>query len=94
MDRLLKFCLPLDLQTWLKQYQAPECESAFAKDIPNSLYNHQMASRLARSYRSGRSIVEDLGVDTEDLLHSAIEASQTGSQSMRDNLNGTRCSII
>ena len=48
MDRLLKFCLPLDLQTWLKQYQAPQCESAFAKDIPNSFYNHQMASRLAR----------------------------------------------
>ena len=48
MDRLLKFCLPLDLQTWLKQYKAPQCESAFAKDIPNSFYNHQMASRLAR----------------------------------------------
>jgi hypothetical protein len=48
MDRLVKFCLPLDLQTWLKQYQAPQCESAFAKDIPNSFYNHQMASRLAR----------------------------------------------
>ena len=48
MDRLLKFCLPLDLQTWLKQYQAPQCELAFAKDIPNSFYNHQMASRLAR----------------------------------------------
>jgi hypothetical protein len=29
--------------------------------------------------------VEDLGVDTEDLLHSAIEASQIGSQSMKDN---------
>jgi len=48
MDRLVKFCLPLDLQTWLKQYQAPECESAFAKDIPNSLENHQMADRLAK----------------------------------------------
>jgi len=48
MDKLVKFCLPLDLQTWLKQYQAPQCESAFAKDIPNSFYNHQMASRLAR----------------------------------------------
>ena len=45
------------------------------------------------SLRSERSIVEDLGVDTEDLLHSAIEASQTGSRSMRDNLNGTICSI-
>jgi hypothetical protein len=48
MDRLLKFCLPLDLQTWLKQYKAPTYESAFAKDIPNSWYNHRMASRLAR----------------------------------------------
>ena len=38
-----------------------------------------------RSLRSERSIVEDLGVDTEDLLHSAIEASQIGSQSMKDN---------
>ena len=35
--------------------------------------------------KAGRSIVEDLGVDTEDPLHSAIEASQTGSQSMKDN---------
>ena len=38
-----------------------------------------------RSLRSGRSIVEDLGVDTEDPLHFAIEASQIGSQSMKDN---------
>ena len=37
------------------------------------------------SLRSERSIVEDLGVDTEDPLHSAIEASQIGSQSMKDN---------
>ena len=48
MDRLIKFCLPLDLQAWLKQYKAPTYESAFAKDIPNSLENHQMASRLAK----------------------------------------------
>ena len=48
MDRLVKFCLPLDLQVWLKQYKAPTYESAFAKDIPNSLENHQMASRLAK----------------------------------------------
>ena len=37
------------------------------------------------SSRSERSIVEGLGVDTEDLLHFAIEASQIGSQSMKDN---------
>ena len=65
MDKLVKFCLPLDLQTWLKQYQAPECESAFAKDIPNSLENHQMADRLAkvvkirRKYRGASLFTDD-----------------------------------
>jgi len=39
-----------------------------------------------RSSKLERSIVEDLGVGTEDLLHFAIEASQIGSQSMKDNL--------
>ena len=59
MDRLIKFCLPKDLQVWLEQYKAPTYESAFAKDIPNSLENHQMASRLAKvvkirkKYRGG-----------------------------------------
>ena len=59
MDRLVKFCLPLDLQAWLKQYQAPAGERAFAKDIPNRWYDHQMASRLAKvvkirkKYRGG-----------------------------------------
>ena len=51
MDRLLKFCLPKDLQGWLDQYKAPYNESAFAKDIPNDWYNHQMASRLAKVVR-------------------------------------------
>ena len=50
------------------------------------------------SLRSGRSIVEDLGVDTEDPLHFAIGDSQTDSHCMRDligmtYLNGTICSI-
>ena len=59
MDRLIKFCLPKDIQVWLDQYKAPKYESAFAKDIPNSLENHQMASRLAKvvkirkKYRGG-----------------------------------------
>ena len=44
-----------------------------------------------RSSNLERSIVEDLGVDTEDPLHFAIEASQIGSQSMKDNSNGTIC---
>ena len=39
-----------------------------------------------RSSRSERSIVEGLGVDTEDLLRSAIEASQIDSPYMKDNL--------
>ena len=38
-----------------------------------------------RSSKLERSIVEDLGVGTGDLLHFAIEASQIGSQSMKDN---------
>ena len=38
-----------------------------------------------RSLKLERNIVEGLGVDTEDLLHFAIEASQIGSQSMKDN---------
>ena len=48
MDKLVKFCLPIEMQNWLKQYQAPDCERAFAKGIPNSWYNHVMASRLAK----------------------------------------------
>ena len=48
MDRLVKFCLPKEIQVWLDKYKAPTYESAFAKDIPNSLENHQMASRLAK----------------------------------------------
>ena len=39
-----------------------------------------------RSLKLERSIVEDLGVDTEDLLRSAIEASQIDSPYMKDNL--------
>ena len=39
-----------------------------------------------RSLKLERNIVEGLGVDTEDLLHFAIEASQIGLQYMKDNL--------
>ena len=46
-----------------------------------------------RSLRSERSIVEGLGVDTGDLLRSAIEASQIDSPYMKDNLNGTICCV-
>ena len=51
MDRLIKFCLPLEMQTWLNQYKAPGYEYAFAKDIPNSWYNHMMAKRLSKVVR-------------------------------------------
>ena len=65
MDRLVKFCLPKDIQAWLEQYKAPKYESAFAKDIPNSLENHQMAKRLARvvkirkKYRGSSLFIEE-----------------------------------
>ena len=48
MDRLIKFCLPKDIQVWLNQYEAPGYEYAFAKDIPNTLDNHKMTNRLAK----------------------------------------------
>ena len=48
MDKFIKFCLPLVLQNWLYQYKAPGYEYAFAKDIPNTLYNHQMTNRIAK----------------------------------------------
>jgi len=47
MDKLTKFCLPLDMQKWLNQYPAPDCEVAFAKGIPNTEANHQMINQLA-----------------------------------------------
>ena len=59
LDELEMFCLPPDIYNWLRQYPAPEHEMAFAKDIPNSWYNHEMADRLAklvpirRKYRGG-----------------------------------------
>ena len=65
MDRLIKFCLPKDIQVWLEQYKAPTHESAFAKDIPNSWYNHQMAKRLAKvvkirkKYRGSSLFIEE-----------------------------------
>ena len=48
MDRLIKFCLPLEMQNWLNQYKAPGYEYAFAKDIPNTIENHKMTNRLAK----------------------------------------------
>ena len=48
MDRLVKFCLPLEMQDWLDEYKAPGYEYAFAKDIPNTLDNHKMTNRIAK----------------------------------------------
>ena len=48
IDRLVKFCLPLEMQNWLNEYKAPGYEYAFAKDIPNTLDNHKMTNRLAK----------------------------------------------
>ena len=48
MDRLIKFCLPKDLQAWLEQYKAPGYEYAFAKDIPTTKYNFMMTEKLAK----------------------------------------------
>ena len=86
MDRLVKFCLPKDLQVWLDQYKAPTYESAFAKDIPNSWHNHLMAVDWQRSLRSGRSIVASLDMDTLDHRPSAISTERIDSPYMKDNL--------
>ena len=48
MDKFIKFCLPLELQNWLNRYKAPGYEYAFAKDIPNKLFNHKMTNRIAK----------------------------------------------
>jgi hypothetical protein len=62
MDKLVKFCLDKELQVWMKQYKAPAGERAFAKDIPNRWYDHQMANKLAkviqirRKYRGSSSV--------------------------------------
>ena len=48
MDKFIKFCLPLELQNWLNKYKAPGYEYAFAKDIPNTLYNHQITNKIAK----------------------------------------------
>ena len=48
IDRLIKFCLPLEMQNWLNLYKAPGYEYAFAKDIPNTLDNHKMTDRLSK----------------------------------------------
>ena len=48
MDKLTKFCLPLEIQNWLNKYQAPGYEYAFAKDIPTTKFNFIMTEKLAK----------------------------------------------
>ena len=50
IDRLIKFCLPLEMQNWLNEYKAPGYEYAFAKDIPNTLDNHKMTNKLSKIF--------------------------------------------
>ena len=50
IDRLVKFCLPLEMQNWLNEYKAPGYEYAFAKDIPNTLDNHKMTNKLSKIF--------------------------------------------
>lgn len=54
LDRLQEFCLPEDLQEWLDKFRAPDCESAIAKDIPNTDYNISMNKWLNRYIKTRR----------------------------------------
>lgn len=48
MNRLIKFCLPKDLQEFLDRYEAPEGEVAFAKKIPATEANHRIIEMIAK----------------------------------------------
>ena len=54
MDKFIKFCLPLELQNWLNQYKAPDCETAIAKDIPNTFDNHLRFSAIPAKFCENR----------------------------------------
>ena len=41
------FCLPLDVQEFLRRYKAPQQETAIAKQIPITEENMQMIDRVA-----------------------------------------------
>jgi len=85
MDRLIKFCLPKDIQG------CQHMNRPLQRIFPIVWIITKWRVDWQRSLRLERSIVEGLGVDTEDLLRFAIEASQIGSRYMKDNLNGTIC---
>ena len=48
LNELELFCLPLDLQEFLRRYRAPQQETAIAKQIPITEENMQMIDRVAR----------------------------------------------
>lgn len=48
MNKLIKFCLPKDIQDFLNQYQAPDSEIAFAKGIPATEANHRIIDMIAK----------------------------------------------
>ena len=54
IDTLKEWSLPLDLQEWLDKFRAPDCESAIAKDIPNTDYNISMNKWLNRYIKTRR----------------------------------------
>jgi hypothetical protein len=48
MNKLIKFCLPKDMQKFLEQYPASDNEVAFAKGIPATEANHRIIDQLSR----------------------------------------------
>lgn len=48
MNKLIKFCLPIDMQNFLNQYPANENEVAFAKGIPATEANHRIIDMVAK----------------------------------------------
>jgi len=48
MNKLIKFCLPIDMQNFLKQYPSSENEVAFAKGIPATEANHRIIDMIAK----------------------------------------------
>ena len=49
MNKFIKFCLDKNLQGFLDQYEAPEGEVAFAKNIPATEANHRIIEMIAKT---------------------------------------------
>jgi len=67
IDKLERFCLPLDVQEFLRRYRAPKKETAIAKQIPITDENMQMIDRIAsmipiiRRWRGSSRFLGELG---------------------------------